>query len=169
MGSLNVMSQLALAQGLTAVGESYANATAAKTYGEQKKREADINARLAELNADDAVRRGDKEAEAHKRRVKQLVGAQRAALAAQGIEIDADSALDVQEDTKLQGELDVQTIKNNAWREAWGYKVQANNYTSQGKFAQLAGKAEATSSILTGGAKALQAGLKVKYYEGKEK
>lgn len=147
MGAAAAISSVAISQ----VGGAYLQSKAQKTQGQYQKAMYDQNAKLADLSADDALRRGDKEVISLKKQGKQIIGAQRAALAAQGIEVDSGSALDVQVDTAYQVELDAMKIKNNAWREAWGYKTEALNARTQGTFAALGAKNAATNTLITGG------------------
>jgi hypothetical protein len=118
-----------------------------------------INAELAEAQAVDAVARGAEAAGRHRARTRQVIGSQRAGLAAQGVDIGDGSAADVQADAATLGELDALTIENNAKREAWGYKVQASEYRNQSKLVRRGGRAMASaarmqgySTLLTGGA-----------------
>jgi hypothetical protein len=46
--------------------------------------------------------------------------------------------------------MDALTVKMNAYREAWGYKVQAAGLSARAQFAQTAGQYQAGASILTG-------------------
>ncbi len=55
--------------------------------------------------------------------------------------------------------MDALTVKNNAWREAWGYKAQARSYRTQGALSRLASRNEANSTLLTGGLQAVNAGV----------
>lgn len=112
------------------------------------------NAKFAELAADDAIKRGDKMVTQVKQAGKKMVGAQRARLAAQGIEVDSGSAQEIQEETAMVTAEDAMTVKNNAWREAWGFKVEAADAAARGRFARVAGDAAYGSSLLTGGLKA---------------
>jgi hypothetical protein len=113
---------------------------AAMTHANFQKQQFEFNARLSEYQAEDAVRKGETQTQEHGTRTKQLIGKQRASLAAQGIDIESGSALDVQEDTAVQSAVDIMTIRNNAWREAWGFKVQADDYKSKGRLAEYAGR-----------------------------
>ena len=58
---------------------------------------------------------------------KQLIGRQRAVLAANGVDVNEGSAVDIQVDTAGIGKLDELTIRSNAAREALGYRYQAYN------------------------------------------
>ena len=109
------------------------------------------NARLAELQAKDAEIQGKKDATAYKVKINQLIGSQRASMAAQGIEVNADSALDIQLETKELGAVDAQTIRNNAFREATGYRIQSIGYSSQAGYTRISGKTKARNTLLTGG------------------
>jgi len=158
MGATASIGGAALSAGSN-VSSAYSQANALKMQGDYQKSQYEQNARIAEIQEKDAIARGDREALAVKKKVKGVIGAQRAAMAAQGIEINDDSALDIQADTAAAGAEDVLTVKNNAWREAWGYKVQASNYNAQGSFAQMASKNQAKNTLLTGGLQAVSSGL----------
>lgn len=138
-------------------------AGAAEMSGAFTKQQSEFNAQMADLQAADAIRRGDKDATTLKKGAKQLIGSQRAGLAAQGIDVNSGSAADVQADTAGSAEVDALTIKNNAWREAFGYKVQALDARTKGNFAELAGRNEAKNTLLTGGITALGYGIKGGY------
>jgi hypothetical protein len=137
-----------------ALGGGIAQSQASRAQGNIARTQSEVNAKVAEGQASDAIRRGEREAMAQKAKVRQTMGAQRAAQAAQGIDIGSDSAIGVVGDTAYYGEIDVQTIKNNAYREAFGYKQQASNIRSQGRLDYIASRAEAKSSLLTGGMQA---------------
>ena len=109
------------------------------------------NAKIAEFQAADAIDRGEVKARDYGLQVRKLIGAQRARLAAQGMYLDTGDALSIQEETAMLGALDVITIRENAYREAFGYKTQALNYNAQAAFAPLTGKAKANQTLLTGG------------------
>ena len=118
----------------------------------------EINAGYAELQGKDALHRGEEDVHSIKSGAKQLIGSQRASLAAQGIEVDSGSALEIQQDTAALAELDSIRARNNAWREAWGYKVEAQQASAQGQLAAITGKAKAQQTLLTGGITALNQG-----------
>jgi len=158
------MSTASAVQGVSSLASGVMNAQAYRQQGEFQRQQFEFNKRIAETQAEDAIRRGDKDAVALKKSAKRLIGAQRTALAAQGIEIDSGSALDVQMDTAQLAAQDALTIKNNAYREAWGYKVQALDYGAKGQFAELQGRQQATQSLLTGGLGALSNFGQAGYY-----
>lgn len=132
---------------IAAQGEARAFETQARFSSEMNA----INKRRAELAAEDALKRGDKAKAAHLQKVKGFSGAQKVALAAQGVALDKGSAADIQEDTQMLGYEDALTIQNNAFREALGYGQQAQAYATQGAMAQIEGASRASSTMLTGG------------------
>lgn len=154
-GCLDKEYKMDLLMGFLNLGSGFNQYQAQKAQGEYQKQMFDMNAKLAELNSQDAIRRGDQTASTLRRENKKLMGSQRAALAAQGIDIDSGSALDIQNETSDLGYMDQITAKNNAWREAWGYKVESNNSLAQGNLAKSAANFSAYTSLATGGLRAL--------------
>lgn len=157
-----LMAGATLGNALFSVSSANAKADAIRAQGDYQKQVFEMNSRLAEMNAKDAIRRGEAESVKYGKQVKQTIGAQRAAYAAQGIVLDSGSALEVQQDTAVIGRTNLLTIKNNAYREAWGYKMDAVSASARGEFASLAAQSEATqtssagymnaaSTLLTGG------------------
>lgn len=140
--------------GATAAMGTVAMGTAANAYGKIRagndtKGIYDLNAGLAERQAQDAEQRGEIDAGRMRRKTEQVIGAQRTSLAAQGVDVNRGSALDVQADTAYLGELDVQTIKNNAAKEAWGLRTQAADYRNRGKIAKREGEFGAYTTVLS--------------------
>jgi hypothetical protein len=139
--------------------QGYRQARADRLEGQYLERQAQTNARMANYQAEDAIARGDKEALSHKIMTNKFIGSQRAAMAAQGLDLEADDAAAIQEESKVAGAIDAQTIKNNAWKEAWGYRVQAEDFTQKGQFARITSKLKADNTILTSGLGILNTGL----------
>lgn len=106
---------------------------------------ADQNAKLAAGQANDALLRGQMEEKKSYQRTAQLLGQQRAALAANGVEADYGSAFDVQGDTLSLGRDEASTIRKNTEREMQGYDIESLNYHSQAK----ADRAAATGTIVS--------------------
>jgi hypothetical protein len=111
----------------------------AKNAAQAERSAAEYNAQVANNNAViDAQQRSSTlqqgEAEAHKsmRDQAQMIGAQRAQMAANGIDLTQGSAQDLLASTKFLGGIDVNTIQSNAARQAWGYEVQGMNDRSAG-------------------------------------
>lgn len=85
-----------------------------------------FGAALGEIQAKDAIARGAQEESKFRQGVRGLIGSQRAGFAAGNIDVSYGSAVDVQAESAFMGELDALTIRTNAAREAWGYRVQGS-------------------------------------------
>lgn len=111
------------------------------------------NEELFKMKADEAIRFGDIEASKQKKKTRQLLGAQRARMAAAGIDIsDMDStAGQIQEETLRMGYLDAQQIKNNAFRQALGFKTQGALTGIEGRFKAATSRYQGRMSLITGG------------------
>lgn len=118
-----------------------------------------VNAGISNRSAQDALQRGEIESDEQRQQTGQLIGAQRAGFAGNGIDVNSGSAGQVQNDSAALGELDALTLANNAAREAYGYRVQAQDQRQQGKLAKYQGKMNAVGSILGGIEKAYSAGM----------
>lgn len=116
--------------------------------GKEAQKIANINAGIADQQAQDALARGEREAADYGVKIKQLMGTQTAAYAGQGVMIDAGSPVRVMADTAKYGELDQLTIVNNAKLEAWGLKTQASSMRLEGRYARQRGMFGAGSTIL---------------------
>lgn len=130
---------------------------------ESSAQQQEWNARIADVQAQDAITRG-REAEGQLRtQTRGLIGSQRAGFAGQGLDISVGSPVDVQGDTAYLGELDAQTLRANAAREAWGYRVEgadrrmaADIARKGGQAAASAAKWNAATTILGAGSQAVQ-------------
>lgn len=111
---------------------------------------AGFDTQLAKLQASDAIARGEQEANVRALQSRRAIGAQRAGLAASGVDVNSGTASDLQTDEARFSALDQQTIRNNAAREAWGYTTQANlNATGATNEADNL-KAQSYGTLLTG-------------------
>ena len=146
------------------LAQTYAQVQAQKAQAQYQKQVMESNIRMANIQGKDAVRRGDRDSSRAISYSKKVRGAQRAAMAAQGIDVNSGSALDIQDETAAMGELDALTAKNNAWREAWGYKVQALDYGAKGQLMAEAARNESRNTMLTGGLQALRYGAEAYGY-----
>lgn len=135
--------------GLTLVG------TAISAYGqyEQSRAQAkahDINAKILEAAARDAIRRGDREAGAVREQATQIIGAQMTAAGASGVALDSDVVQGLSQHSRALSELDVRDIQWNAAREAWGLRMGAAQERQAARQAIRAGNLALASTILTG-------------------
>jgi hypothetical protein len=155
MGATAAVAGVGVASGM---GSAYLQAESLKMQGEYQKSMFEMNAKMSSFQAEDAERRGRLEAKEYGKKIKATIGSQRASLAAQGIDVNSGTALDIQEDTAATGAIDQMTIKNNAYREAFGYKMQAMSDTFQGKYTALATKNAVRNTYIAGGLNAVNSG-----------
>ena len=80
---------------------------------------------VAEWYARRAEEQGRVDEQQQRLRGASLLGAQRAALASQGGDVNSGSPIDIQADTARAGEFDAQTIRNNAELKAYQARLQA--------------------------------------------
>lgn len=165
MGTAPAMMAAAMSvQAASSLGSAYAGSEASKSQADYQRRMSEVNARLAETQAKDTIARGEKAAKNVKKDTRKLIGAQRASLAAQGINVDSGSALEVQAETAGLGAEEELRVRNDAWRTAWGFRAEAIDYRSRGEMAAMAGRREARNTLITGGMSAISSGLQGAYY-----
>ena len=112
------------------------------------------NAAFKYQTANETVLAGDTSADWQRVKAGQAIGTQRSVQAANGIDVNSGSSALIQDDTAMLGELDALTIQNNAAREAYGLRVQADQDRSNAKQTVKNGKTAAMGSILGGAGKA---------------
>ena len=128
-----------------------AAAGAYKLEGNYSQFQAETNARFAEAEASQVIIAGKKESQEYGKMVKGVIGSQRAGFAASGLDVSAGGTVaEVQADTEIRGRLDQLTIKNNAWKEAFGLKIEAAQGRFQGKMDAAAARTKARGSLISG-------------------
>lgn len=115
--------------------------------------QSDFEAKLAALQATDAVQRGSEAAERERIQTETAVGSAKARLAASGVTVGTGSAARVVEQDSTLGALDQQMIRNNAAREAFGYKANAELNQLGARQRAAAIRAQSYDTLLTGAAK----------------
>lgn len=131
-------------------------ASAIRAKGKFEEAAFSENERRLKLAADDAKKRGDKDATNFMKRVRGMQGAQRAALGASGIEIDRGTAAQIQAETLEFGIEDRSTIKVNAIREAFGFKRQALEQESKVQLTRIGRKLAEKQAKTAGTLQAVQ-------------
>lgn len=110
------------------------------------------NAAFRELDAKDALLRGRQQQQKVRRNAAQTVGEIQLAAAAQGQSVGAGSvAGNLMAEADILSEQDVSIIKNNAMREAFGYRLQGQQMVTQAKMNENLAWAKAGSSVATAG------------------
>lgn len=153
-----------IAQGALSILQTYQQSEALKEQDRFQRTQADQEAQVLDLQAADAVKRGDEAAGRIRQQTTRLRGSQRAAYAGQGVDPNSGSAAAVGVESDLYGKLDIATAKTNAWREAWGLRSQAEAVRADSRMKSLAGKNERKMTLLTGGLQAASSFAEAGYY-----
>ncbi len=145
---------MAVGVGMQTVG-SYNQSKATKAAYTYQGQVNENNAKIAQWQAQDALQRGATAEQRQRMSTAQLRGSQRARLAANGVALDEGSPLNILQDTDYMGEVDALTIRDNAAKEAWGYRNQAAGYGSDAAMLRSRASAEnpmfaGATSLLTG-------------------
>jgi len=93
--------------------------------GESSKIQAETQARVQDRAAQDSRDRGESQKDALAIQTGQLLGSQRVAQAANGVELSSGSALEIREDTAVQSARDSLKIGQDAEIEALNLRTQA--------------------------------------------
>jgi hypothetical protein len=131
----------ALGVGLSALGAvSAANAASNAAESSQTQLRfnasmAKINSQLSESNAQATLLAGQRAEQNVRLKTANLKSDQRASMAANGIDLGSQTALNILTSTDVMGEVDANQTAANALRAAWGYRTQAANYDAQAAFA----------------------------------
>lgn len=135
--------QLAQAALVTQIGGSVSGAVgsyySAKSQASSLKFQSDmagVNARIAELGAQSELMKGERQVGALTMKAGQVKSSQRAAMAANGIDLGEGSAAEIQASTDIMKEIDVNTLQANAVRSAWGIRTQVSNYQNEALMAR---------------------------------
>ena len=134
----------------------------AKLQANAIRAQADWEARAAEFNADNiALQRKEvgkiasEEITDRQREVRAMLGMQKAQLAASGIDLGSELAGDIESDTRQIGQEDVFAIENNAWRQAWGLKLQESEARTRARTGRASAKQQEFYTLATGGLRGL--------------
>jgi hypothetical protein len=106
---------------------SYNSSTATRQAYDYQAQVSRNNAQLAATMAHDATHRGvDAEAQ-QKLKTGLAVSSQRASMAARGLDLAEGTPLDILVGTEYVGQMEARIIRQNADREAWGYRRKAQD------------------------------------------
>lgn len=126
---------------------------------------ADQNARLAENQAQDSIQNTNLEAQRRYREIAQTKGAQTAAMAANGVDLNFGSAVDLQKDTAATGAEDLTQLYKAGNEQTKGFEINAFNYRSQAAGDRAKGQGALIDGIFGGVATALGGAADVKKYQ----
>jgi hypothetical protein len=144
---------LLVAEGIGMVGGAISSilmAGAQKSAMESQARIGEINAKASERAAGRALQAGAKQEQKLRLEAAQIKSRQRAAMAANNVDLSEGSALNTQNSTDYMTETDALTIQLNAEESASGYRSQAASQRMGA--AASRGAAEGVSPFLSGSA-----------------
>lgn len=124
---------------------------AANAQGKYEAKVAEQNARLAAEQSRDAKERGQLDAARLDREYAQTAGAQRAAMAANGVDLSYGSAEAVQQDTAMMRGEDRAAHDRNVYNEMRGLDINASNYRSQAQASRMKGRNAMVGSVISAG------------------
>ena len=136
--------------GLQLLG-SFQQARALEAQSEFQAERLALNARLAKIQADDAIRRGERAAQFEFQRASQIAGAQRAGFAGQGVVIDQDTPGILLEQTDRVAREAAETVRLNAVREAFGFRVQEEDILGRIQLLEAATETRVFQTLASGG------------------
>lgn len=138
---------LVASMAITAIA-GYGEAQAQKQAGKANAQIAENNARMADQQGKDTQVLAVRDQQQSAWRTRALIGQQKVTAAANGIDMDIGSPLDIMGETAMFGRADEDAIGANAARQAWGFQGEALNYRNQGAQAKYQGKMAAKTTYL---------------------
>ncbi len=157
------------AGGVAAAYGTYTKAEAEKSAYEMQAQVADNNKQYSTWQAEDAIRRGQKATVASQLKTRQLKGTQIARMAENGIGLGEGSALNILTDTDYMGAIDANTIMDNANKEAWVYRTQAQNYGSNVDLLRMRAKSSNGFGATAGTLLTTAGNVASRWYDWKQK
>lgn len=142
-----------LTSALVTGAESFTKAQATRTQAKLQERQLRLEEDLLNRRAEDAIARGDRQAAQQAQKTRRTIGQARAAAAGQGIDPETGGAFQLQTEIGTFGAVDEATIRNNALREALGFRLEAGQTRLRRSFTGIRGRSRARSTLLTGGLK----------------
>ena len=118
---MDPVTMMALAQAGGSILQGYGSFRQAQN----KQRAAEFNADMLDLQATDAISRGQLETQRVRQRGKSIIGQQRAGYASQGVDVSSGTAAQLADQTGQLSEQDAIRVKLDAMRQAWGLRSQA--------------------------------------------
>ena len=138
---------MATTMATTAVAGGIA-AKSAYDQGQVQKQIGHNNQIMAEYAAQAAEKRGEIDAIAVRRKGDQILGAQRSAQAASGLDLGVGTTADLQEQTSFFNQQDMATTRTNARNDAWSSRAQGANARAQGDAAARQGNLAAVGTLI---------------------
>ena len=119
---------------------AFAGAKAQQASLRSQARIAEINATLADAAARGELMASERQQSSIKLRGAQVKASQRAATAANGIDIGVGTPVDIATSTDYFTEVDANTARANGIQAAWGRRIQAGNFRREATSARATAK-----------------------------
>jgi hypothetical protein len=132
------------------IGTIYSGIKGATDAQASAQAEWNANDALAQYGARNATLKGTADASNARALGAQVQAGQKVAYTNSGVDSTVGTAAAVQADTAGQSELDAQTAKNNAARQAWGFKVQQEQAAQTYRAKVASAQNQGTASVLSG-------------------
>lgn len=123
----------------TGIGGPIDTGISQKMAADYQAQVASNNAIIAKQNAQYAASAGAAQAEEAGLKARAQAAGVRASEAANGVEVNGGSAAEVQDSQRLIGDLNQQTVSNNAALETYGYESQATSFKAQSELQKFEG------------------------------
>lgn len=137
-----------LFSGIAGVKGAEATGKAQQNQYEYQAGLAEINANISKENADYTRTAGELKAMQYGMAAGQRKGAIVAAQSASGLDINSGSNLDVRKSQEMLDKIDLDTMRSNTMRTAYGYNVQSEQYKNQAQLYRM-GAADAAAATKT--------------------
>jgi hypothetical protein len=121
-----------------------------RMQGEWEKEQHEFNAGVARKEAQARVAKGKRDAAKFEKKESAILGKQKTASAASGVEVGFGSSGSIGEQTRRDIHEDSQMIRNNAAREAYGLEMEAIDKVQQSEFAASVGRTKGTLALVSG-------------------
>jgi len=126
-------------------------ADALKRQGQFQAQQDEFNAKLLDFQKQDLAAKTDLDIKERGTAAKQMIGAQKVSLAAQGIDVEGQIGQDLANQELQFAADDINTIKNNAWRQAFGIEIEQTNLRQGAKAKRISSVGAANATLATGG------------------
>lgn len=141
---------------ISSISTAYSQSRALKAAGDYQETVANTNAEIANIETEQILSSADASVSRRDMARRAMIGSARARAGASGTDVNSGSNALITIGEDFAGKIDALTIRNNAARAAWGYKVQSQQDTFEGQFAKMTANNQAQQRLLTGGVQAIQ-------------
>jgi hypothetical protein len=145
----------------SSIGTAYSQSEALKSYGAYQESIGKTNAAMAELTGQQVLEAGDIAASRKDLETRQQTGAILASQAGSGVDVGSGSSALTRIGTNLVGGVDELTIRHNAQRQAFGYKIQGMEDIFAGEMEKRTAETQAKQTLISGGLQAISGPLSI--------